>query len=215
MITFAKAVKMFKPPKDAPAAWSLKGLQVFGEFYEVVVQSGSDLDVYFAQWASTSDISECSAAFHEGKQIFEFIKSALTIDQLDGINSLCLERAARRFIEIQGAVRRNPKHPDFTGLSHGTAGMLDECGAVRASGCHEWLLSSRRSTARNSSTSVSTARRSRLRSVARPIRVEEAAIQAALPQISATIRGVLGRIVPRGRHRPPHTASATLVAELR
>ena len=44
----------------------------------------------------------------------------------------------RRYIEIQGAVRRNPKHPDFTGLSHGTAGSLDESGGVRTTGYHDW-----------------------------------------------------------------------------
>ena len=36
-------------------------------------------------------------------------------------------------------MRRNPKHPDFTGLSHGTAGNLDESGGVRTTGYHEWL----------------------------------------------------------------------------
>ena len=61
------------------------------------------------------------------------------IDQLDCSNCLWAERVVRRFIEIQGAVRRNPKHPDFTGLSHGTAGSLDESGGVRTGGYHDWL----------------------------------------------------------------------------
>ena len=95
---------------------------MFTEFCEVVVQSGGHLDVYFQTWASTSGVSENFAAFHEGTMLFEFLKAGLMVDQLDGSNCLCLERIVRRFIEIQGVVRRNPKHPDFTGLIHGTAG---------------------------------------------------------------------------------------------
>ena len=50
-----------------------------------------------------------------------------------------MERAARGFVEIQAAVKRNPKHPDFVGLGHGTSGALDESGAVRTGQYHQWL----------------------------------------------------------------------------
>ena len=137
--TFAKAVELLRPPAKAPESWRLRGPQVFIEFCDVVVQSGADLDVYFQTWASTSGVSENSAAFHEAKMLFEFLKAGLMVDQLDGSNCLCLERIVRRFIEIQGAVRRYPKHPDFTGLSHGRAGHLDESGGVKTVAYHEWL----------------------------------------------------------------------------
>ena len=68
-----------------------------------------------------------------------FIHAGLQVDQVDGSNLLCMERAARRFIEIQSAVKRNPKHPDFMGLGFGTQTTLDESGAIRTGAYHEWL----------------------------------------------------------------------------
>ena len=50
----------------------------------------------------------------------------------------------RRYIEIQGAVRRNPKHPDYSGLGHGTSSKVDESGAIRTGGYHEWLSEQQR-----------------------------------------------------------------------
>ena len=68
-----------------------------------------------------------------------FIHAGLQVDQVDGSNLLCMERAARRFIEIQSAVKRNPKHPDLMGLGFGTQTTLDESGAIRTGAYHEWL----------------------------------------------------------------------------
>ena len=137
--TFSKSVEMIKPPDKAPEAWRLRGPQVFVEFCDVVLQSGGDLDSYFLTWSSTSGVSEASAAYHEAKMLIEFLKAGMTVDQLDGSNCLSMEKIVRRFVEIQGAVRRNPKHPDFTGLSHGTTGQLDESGGVKTAAYHEWL----------------------------------------------------------------------------
>ena len=93
----------------------------------------------FSSWAQTSGVSENSAAYHEARQLLEFLKAGLMIDQLDCSNCLWAERVVRRYIEIQGAVRGNPKHPDFAGLFHGTAGSLDGSGWVRTTGYHDWL----------------------------------------------------------------------------
>ena len=138
-ITFAKAVELMKPPGTSPDAWKLRGPAVFMDLCDTISQSGADFETYFAQWHQTSGLSENSAAYHEAKHIMGFIHAGLQVDQVDGSNLLCMERAARRFIEIQSAVKRNPKHPDFMGLGFGTQTTLDESGAIRTGAYHEWL----------------------------------------------------------------------------
>ena len=92
---------MLKPSVPVPSSWRLKGPQLLVEFCEVVTQSGGDLDVYFSSWAQTSGVSENSAAFHEARQLLEFLKAGLMIDQLDCSKCNWAERVARRYIEVQ------------------------------------------------------------------------------------------------------------------
>ena len=138
-ITFAKAVELLRPPGAAPDAWKLRGPAVFMDLCDTITQAGADFETYFAQWHVTSGLSENSAAFHEAKHIMGFIHAGLQVDQVDGSNLLCMERAARRFVEIQSAVKRNPKHPDFVGLGFGTQSNVDESGAIRTGAYHDWL----------------------------------------------------------------------------
>ena len=50
-----------------------------------------------------------------------------------------IEQTDRRIHEIQQAIRRNPKHPDFSGLDIGTIGSADEIGGARLHGYDQWL----------------------------------------------------------------------------
>ena len=40
---------------------------------------------------------------------------------------------------VFGQSEEEPEHQDFTGLSYGTAGSLDESGGVRTTGYRDWL----------------------------------------------------------------------------
>lgn len=55
-----------------------------------------------------------------------------------------IEQVVRRIIEIQTAVRRNPKHPTFDSFDYNTRGTVDEVGGARAPGYGEWMAEQQR-----------------------------------------------------------------------
>ena len=59
--------------------------------------------------------------------------------QYDGSSSATAELLARRILQIQRAMRRSPKHPDFTGLEAMMASQLDETGGVVTSKFDQWV----------------------------------------------------------------------------
>ena len=63
----------------------------------------------------------------------------ITYGQVDPTNSAAAEVVVRRVYKIQQATRRNPKHPDFSGLDIGTVGSTDEAGGARVLNYSEWL----------------------------------------------------------------------------
>ena len=57
----------------------------------------------------------------------------LCYDLLNGTNLASAEMASRRVLQIQKAVRKNPKSPDFTGLDYYMASALDPSGGLSTS----------------------------------------------------------------------------------
>ena len=51
-----------------------------------------------------------------------------------------IEQAVRRILEIQTAVRINPKHPTFDSFDYNTRGTVDPVGGVRS---HLWRVDGR------------------------------------------------------------------------
>ena len=78
-----------------------------------------------------SGVSENSSVAHELRNLVQIVRLAISYDQLDPANVASIEQAVRRIHEIQQAVHRNLKHPDFSGLSIGTIGSSDEIGGTR------------------------------------------------------------------------------------
>lgn len=86
-----------------------------------------------------SGLSDNSAAAHEYKNLIGVLKLAIGYDQVDCSNLASVEQVVRRLLEIQVAVRRNPKHPTFDAFDYNTRGTVDEVGGARASGYNEWI----------------------------------------------------------------------------
>ena len=63
----------------------------------------------------------------------------LCVDLLNITHLLSGEHLARRILQIQKAIRRSPKHPDFTGLDQLMASQLDETGGVVTAKFDEWV----------------------------------------------------------------------------
>lgn len=51
-------------------------------------------------------------------------------------------------MEIQVAVRRNPKHPTFDAFDYNTRGSVDEVGGARAAGYAEWMAEQQKAEAK-------------------------------------------------------------------
>ena len=59
-----------------------------------------------------------------------------------------MEQVVRRTLEIQTAVRRNPKHPTFDAFDYNVRGNVDEVGGARASQYGEWIAEQQKAEAK-------------------------------------------------------------------
>ena len=124
--------------------WPHRGPKAAKEFLEQGLESGGDLTAYHAAFMRKSGLSDHSAAAHELKNLLQILRLSISYEQLDVSNIAATENVVRRVLEIQIAVRRNPKHPTFDSFDYNTRGSVDEVGGARASGYFEWIRQRRR-----------------------------------------------------------------------
>jgi len=119
--------------------WPHRGPKSCREFLESVSEHGGDLTTYHASFLRKSGLSDNSAAAHEYKNLLSVLRYALSYDQLDVSNLASIEQVTRRILEIQVAVRRNPRHPTFDAFDYAARGSIDEVGGARATTYNEWM----------------------------------------------------------------------------
>ena len=129
--------------------WPHRGPKAVREFLENVVENGGDITTYHSSFMRKSGLSDNSAAAHEYKNLLAILKLAVSYDQLDCSNLASIEQVVRRVLEIQTAVRRNPKHPTFDAFDYNTRGSVDEMGGARAPGYAEWMAEQQRAEAKS------------------------------------------------------------------
>ena len=128
--------------------WPHRGPKATKEFLESVLQNGGDLMTYHSSFMRRSGLSDNSAASHEYKNLLNVLRLAIAYDQVDVTNLACIEQVTRRVLEIQTAVRRNPKHPTFDAFDYNLRGTVDEVGGARASGYAEWVADQQKAEAK-------------------------------------------------------------------
>lgn len=128
--------------------WPHRGQKSCKEFLESVAEHGGDLTTYHTAFLRRSGLSDNSAAAHEYKNLLSILRYAISYDQLDVSNLACLEQVSRRILEIQVAVRRNPKHPTFDAFDYAARGSIDEVGGARASSYGEWMAEQQKNEAK-------------------------------------------------------------------
>eukprot|EP00435_Cladocopium_sp_Y103_P018992 s1272_g4.t1 len=128
--------------------WPHRGPKATREFLESVAENGGDLANYHSSFMRKSGLSENSAASHEYKNLLGILKLAVSYDQVDCSNLASIEQVVRRILEIQVAVRRNPKHPTFDSFDYNTRGVVDEVGGARAAGYAEWMAEQQKAEAK-------------------------------------------------------------------
>ena len=142
----SKALEAMHP--EAFPDWPHRGPKATKDFLESVLENGGDLSTYHAAFMRKSGLSDHSAAAHELKNLLQILKIAISCDQLDVSNVAAMEQVVRRVLEIQIAVRRNPKHPTFDSFDYNTRGSVDEIGGARAAGYFEWTAEQQKAEAK-------------------------------------------------------------------
>ncbi len=100
------------------------------ELLSSVRSSNHELIAYDDYWSKNSGISQQSAIRCEHRSIFHALGLFQSWDQIDLPNTAGGEYLCRRAVQIQRAVRVNPRAPSFLGLHKMIEHALDESGGV-------------------------------------------------------------------------------------
>lgn len=122
------ALEQFRP--KAPADWPFRGPKAIVEFLDGIDATGLELAGYCGHWQRRSGIHSQSGAAAEFNNLLELLRHLIVHDQVEVSNLAGAEFAARRCLQIQRAVRRSPRHPNFDGLDAMLSSALDETGGV-------------------------------------------------------------------------------------
>ena len=131
-----KAVVVVGTPHQGPSACL--------EFLESIEQAGQSNAQHHVDWRTKSGVSEKSQICRSHKDWSEVLYDMLCIDELNAPALVSAEAVVRKILQIETAVRRNPKQPDFEGLELLTTQMLDESGGATAPVFASWLSTRQR-----------------------------------------------------------------------
>ncbi|CAK0822646.1 unnamed protein product, partial [Prorocentrum cordatum] len=106
------------------------GPRAMGEFVTSVAVGSGNLTSYQAEWERMSGVFSGGAQCHEHRSLLEIARRAICMDQLNVKNLHCMEALVRRVIQIEMAVQRNPRHPDFSGLEDAVGGPTGASGSA-------------------------------------------------------------------------------------
>lgn len=120
-------------------SWKFEGPRVCEEWLRAIGDGAGNLVSYHAEWVRLSGVSESSAQCHEHKQICEILRLGIHTDGLQVCNLAAFEQLSRRMVQLELAVAKNPRHPDFTGLHVLVDGAADSSGAARAPKFSAWV----------------------------------------------------------------------------
>ena len=91
-----------------------------------------------------SGVSEGSAVCHSHATLCESLRLFISYDQADVSNLAGVEQIVRRIIQDERAVRKNPKHPDYSGLEFVLNQTTDVSGAASTAVFNRWNAQTQR-----------------------------------------------------------------------
>ena len=121
--------------------WRFEGSRVAREWFTGVANGPANFTSYHAEWIRMSGVAEGCAQAHEHRQLCECFRMSVHDDGLDIQNISSFEQLVRRIVQIEMAVDKNPKHPDFTGLGILVDGTTTAGGAARVPKFTSWVTS--------------------------------------------------------------------------
>lgn len=121
-----------------------QGPKATREFLEGCAHARQSVLQHHLEWRSRSGISDKSAVCRAHKDWSEVLHDMLCLDELNVVGLVSGEAVVRKILQIETAVRRNPRQPDFEGLEMLTMQVLDETGGVSAAAFSAWVSSRQR-----------------------------------------------------------------------
>ena len=86
---------------------------------------------FHSDWIKSSNVDKKSAAAWEHRFLLDLLQLLVQFDQLDPTSLASGELVVRRLVQIELAVKKNPKNPDCTGLESLLESAVDgSCAAV-------------------------------------------------------------------------------------
>ena len=121
--------------------WFLQGPRVFLELMRSIRSGPGDIPTYHLSWAKKSGVNPHSMIAHEHRIICNVIRASIKTDQINSAGCLSFELLARRLVQVETAVARNPQSPDFSGLELVLEDPLGSGGEATTSVFNTWLAS--------------------------------------------------------------------------
>ena len=128
--------------------WPVDGPRSVREFLVALRSAGySGLIEYHHDWVRNSGIGDKSSACREHRLLLEILRMLMEFDQLDVSSLGGTELLVRRIYQIEIAVERNSKQPDFDGLDALLETNLKSSGAINVAGISKWFSEHQKSEA--------------------------------------------------------------------
>ena len=128
--------------------WPHVGARAFREASDGVLRTSQNWKTYNLIWKQESGIAPGTSLCHEHETLCEAFRLGPEVDQVNASNLCFFEVLMRRVIQIEMAVNRNSKAPDFTGLSVVLSSIKDGSGAIQTKDFHKWVADKNESRAR-------------------------------------------------------------------
>ena len=132
-----------RPVADSP----LRGPPVAQDFFDALKVAGITLIGHHTEWRTRSGVGEKAAVTKEHFYLTEALRYDATLDQLDMTQLVGAEFRVRRLLQIEAAVSRNPRMPDFEGLDLMLTSAVAPDGGIVTEKFTEWLTSRQRDAA--------------------------------------------------------------------
>ena len=115
-----------------PDANIFKGPAATVEIVDAVVSSGLEPTGFVSQWVVSSGVPPTSSAAREVTLLIHMLWMLACVDRVNLFALNGVEHIARRILQLQRACRRNPRAPDYEGLSAYMDHAADTTGQIRS-----------------------------------------------------------------------------------
>ncbi|CAK0872354.1 unnamed protein product, partial [Prorocentrum cordatum] len=114
------------------ADWPDRGPRACSEYSKSSALGAGNPLTYQAEWQRLSGVADGGVQGHGHRSHLGTLLWAICLDQPNEVNLACFERAARRPIQVEMAVEKNPRRPVFSGLEDVLAGPRSVSDSARA-----------------------------------------------------------------------------------